>query len=79
MYEEPIHPRNLWLRDDPKHHADVDDIYRQNIQRLIDRGTFTAPAAQFPGATFQPSGEAPPAEEWERSKRLWDQWIEPEE
>jgi beta-ureidopropionase len=78
MYEEPIHPKNLWMSDDPKHHADVDDVYRDNIRRLIERGTFTPPANAFPGARFQSLGEAPPADEWERTRRLWDQWDEPQ-
>src|SRR5438552_9554965 len=73
MYEEPIHPANLWLRDDPRAHADVDEIYRENIRRLIERGTFTPPAYAFPGARYQSSGDAPPAEEWERTKHLWDE------
>ena len=47
---------------------------RQNIQRLIERGTFTPPAHSFPGATFQSAGDTPPAEEWERTKHLWDEW-----
>ena len=74
MYDEPIHPANLWLRDQPWSHVDVDEIYRANIQRLIERGTFTPPAHSFPGATFQSAGETPPAEEWERTKHLWDEW-----
>ena len=28
MYEEPIHPANLWLEQDPKQHAEVDEVYR---------------------------------------------------
>jgi len=77
MYEEPIHPKNLWLEEDPKPHADVDEVYRANIRRLIERGTFTPPATAFPGARFHPMGEAPPAEEWENTRRLWDAWEEP--
>ena len=41
MYEEPIHPNNLWLEQDPKRHGEVDEVYRANIKRLIARGTFT--------------------------------------
>ena len=32
MYEEPVHPKNLWLDTDPQQHADVDEIYRANIE-----------------------------------------------
>lgn len=52
MYEKPIHPANLWLERDPAGHAEVDDVYRSNIARLIERGTFTAPATDFPGARY---------------------------
>ena len=31
MYEEPVHPTNLWLDEEPLRHADVDEIYRANI------------------------------------------------
>ena len=34
MYEQPVHPANLWLKQDPKRHADVDKVYRANIKRL---------------------------------------------
>ena len=53
MYEEPIHPANLWLEQHPKSHAEVDEVYRANIQRLIDRGTFTPPAhpSRAPGTS----------------------------
>lgn len=75
MYEEPIHPRNLWLEDDPKRHAEVDEVYRDNIRRLIERGTFTAPAHDFPGARYYPApsdGE----DDWAQTKGLWDSWTE---
>ena len=75
MYEEPIHPKNLWLEDEPKHHAEVDDIYRANIQRLIDRGTWTKPAFEHPGARLQPAGDDEAS--WEEIKqRLWGPWLE---
>jgi len=75
MYEEPTHPKNLWLDDEPKHHAEVDDIYRANIQRLIDRGTWTKPALKHPGARLQPAGDDDSS--WEEIKqRLWGPWLE---
>lgn len=52
MYDEPIHPVNLWLDSDPVQHAAADDLYRGNISRLIDRGTYTRPAHDFPGARY---------------------------
>jgi hypothetical protein len=45
MYSEPVHRKNLWLNDEPGQHADVDEIYRANIARLIARGSFTPPAS----------------------------------
>ena len=56
MYDEPIHPANLWLEQDPKRHADVDEVYRDNIRRLIDRGTFTPPAVRPPGREVRADG-----------------------
>ena len=44
MYEEPIHPKNLWMERDPMSHAEVDEVYRGNIDRLVERGAFTPPA-----------------------------------
>lgn len=69
MYDTPIHPKNLWLEQDPLHHAEVDEIYRGNIQRLIERGSYTAPYHNFPGAHCQsaPTSE----EEWQNVKKLW--------
>jgi hypothetical protein len=44
MYELPIHPKNLWLDQDPLPHEKMDEIYRKNIRCLIKRGSFTEPA-----------------------------------
>ncbi len=74
MYETPIHPKNLWLTQDPLTHEPVDDIYRDNIRRLQDRGAYTPPAIRFPGATYQ--GEATTEEAWRELKHLWDGWGE---
>ena len=73
MYEEPIHPANLWLEQDPKSHAEVDEIYRGNIRRLLERGTYTAPAHSFPGARYIAPDDASPAEAWEEARHLWDE------
>ena len=29
MYEEPIHPANLWLEQEPTRTAEVDEVYRR--------------------------------------------------
>ena len=71
MYEQPIHPANLWLERDPAGHADVDEVYRSNIARLLERGTFTAPATEFPGARFIPT-PGDPSSDWNSIRReLW--------
>lgn len=53
MYDEPIHPKNLWLDQEPVLHAEADEIYRANIARLLERGVYTRPAHRFPGAGVQ--------------------------
>ncbi|CAG0939993.1 Aliphatic amidase [Gammaproteobacteria bacterium] len=74
MYEQPIHPKNLWLHDDPKPHAVVDEIYRANIRRLVERGTWTRPAYGHPGCRYQPAGDD--TDTWEEVKqRLWGPWL----
>jgi hypothetical protein len=73
MYEEPIHPANLWLEQDPLPHAEVDEIYRANIRRLVERGVYTRPAQSFAGAHYIPAGDEPPAEAWENARHLWDE------
>ncbi|WP_327311840.1 nitrilase-related carbon-nitrogen hydrolase [Streptomyces sp. NBC_01243] len=52
MYDEPIHPANLWLTGEPVRHAEADKIYRANIRRLVVRGAYTPPAHAFPGARY---------------------------
>ncbi len=78
MYEEPIHPANLWLEQDPMRHAEVDEVYRGNIKRLIDRGTFTPPAVAHKGAKYFPMGDGSQTgdEEWADVKSLWSDWEE---
>ena len=55
-------------------HEPVDDIYRANIARLVERGTYTAPAIAHPGARYQ--GSPTTAEQWEEIKHFWDGWGE---
>jgi hypothetical protein len=74
MYDEPIHPKNLWMTQNPLPHGEVDEIYRANIQRLVARGAFTPPAIDHPGAFYQ--GEATTEEAWREIARLWDGWGE---
>jgi predicted amidohydrolase len=80
MYDEPIHPKNLWLTEEPARHAEVDEVYRDNIRRLIERGTFTPPAVSHPGARYVSMGDGShtPDEEWQEVKTLWSDW-EPDE
>ncbi len=71
MYAEPVHRKNLWLDADPRQHADVDEIYRANIGRLIARGSFTPPARAFPGARYLAPAESPEEAGWEQARGLW--------
>lgn len=71
MYEQPIHPKNLWLEQNPLQHEQVDEIYRQNIGCLVKRGTYTLPAHNFPGCRFQPSSDVPASECWDELKKAW--------
>jgi hypothetical protein len=71
MYEEPVHPKNLWLDEEPLRHADVDEVYRANIGRLVARGSFTPPAHPFPGARYIAPGESGDEDDWEQVRGLW--------
>lgn len=71
VYEEPVHPKNLWLNAEPLQHADVDEIYRANIGRLVARGSFTPPAQAFPGARYIAPTESPDEADWEHVRSLW--------
>ena len=73
MYDEPIHPKNLWLKDEPKSHAEVDEVYRDNIRRLQKRGSWTPPFTKHEGAHYVPAVPGDPGEAWETIKaELWD-------
>ncbi len=72
MYDEPIHPANLWLERDPVGHAEADEIYRANIARLVERGTFTPPAHPAPGARYVPPTDGNREESWAAARRLWE-------
>jgi predicted amidohydrolase len=75
MYSRPIHPRNLWLDQEPLHHNEVDKVYRRNIESLYDRGTWTRPYFQHPGAKLMPEGaQGMNAEQWLEAKKMWSSW-----
>ncbi len=75
MYDQPIHPKNLWLDNDPVHHNDADEIYRQNIEKLFERGTWTRPAHSFEGSKLLPEGDPGMTEEqWREAKGMWKDW-----
>lgn len=76
MYETPIHPKNLWMEQEPLHHAEVDEIYRANIDRLIERGAWTKPAVEHEGCKFQPATEGGKESSWEDLKQMWYPWKE---
>ena len=72
MYDEPIHPANLWLEQEPLSHAEVDEVYRANIRRLQERGAWTPPAVAHEGARYVPAVPGDPGEAWAAAKaELW--------
>jgi predicted amidohydrolase len=75
MYSRPIHPKNLWLGQEPLHHNEVDKVYRRNIASLYERGTWTRPYFQHPGAKLMPEGaQGMNAEQWLEAKKMWSSW-----
>ncbi len=75
MYEEPIHPKNLAMTHAPRPNVEIDEVYRANIRRLQERGTWTKPAYPHPGSRYQPSGDD--GATWEEIKqRLWGPWLD---
>lgn len=75
MYAEPIMPKNMWLHQAPLGHEALDAVYRQNIRRLQERGTYTPPSAYFPGARFLHPIANPEDRTLERMReQLWDPW-----
>jgi beta-ureidopropionase len=70
MYEDPIHPANLWLNHDPGQHAEVDAVYRDNIHKLVKRGSYTLPAESFPGVRYIPPGDGQESD-WSSVRQLW--------
>ena len=76
MYGKPIHPKNLWLKQDPFHHAAVDEVYRQNIESLYERGTWTRPHVRHPGARLPEGSDGMSAEAWVEVRKMWSCWDE---
>ena len=75
MYQNPIHPKNLWLKNDPAHHDDVDKIYRGNIESLYQRGTWTRPYHNFEGSRLLPEGDpGTDAGKWAELRAMWSDW-----
>lgn len=74
MYDRAIHPKNLWLTDEPAGHAAVDEIYRGNIEKLYQSRVWERPATDHRGAVFQPSDDLSADEAWQRTKALWQPW-----
>lgn len=75
MYAQPIHPKNLWMTQDPLHHREADEIYRANIQRLYARGSWTRPHHAFPGAQLMPADSQGMTEaQWREARAMWSCW-----
>ncbi|MGQ9617281.1 MAG: nitrilase-related carbon-nitrogen hydrolase [Spirochaetota bacterium] len=74
MYDQPIHPKNLWIEEEPAGNERIDEIYRSNIKKLIERGAYTPPAHEFPGCRYIPAAMRPEEMQWEQIKKLWDDW-----
>ena len=72
MYTRPIHPKNLWMEQEPLKHSEVDKIYRQNIEKLVERGTWTKPFHEFEGSKYLPEGESDTT--IDDIKGMWSNW-----
>ena len=66
MYRWPLDSENLWLEQAPLTHLPADDMYRTNIQRLLERETYTA------STDVHYHDAVPASEQWEESKHFWD-------
>ena len=71
MYAQPIHPPNLWMERDPGGTPRSTTSTAANIARLLERGTFTPPAHDFPGSRYYPGSDDPADAEWSRVRELW--------
>jgi hypothetical protein len=72
MYEKPIHPKNMWIDQDPLQHADNDEIFRGNIKRLQEMGAYTPPAVHYPGSKFIHPARDRQMRVWKNARKaLW--------
>jgi hypothetical protein len=51
----------------------VDEVYRDNIRRLVERGSYTRPAESFPGVRYIPPGDDPESSDWNVVRELWSE------
>ncbi|QAZ47072.1 hypothetical protein C1M53_09735 [Mesorhizobium sp. Pch-S] len=65
----------MWLNRDPERHATVDEVYRDNIARLVERGTWTLPAHEVPGARYTPA-PSDGNDDWAAAQAMWAPWNE---
>jgi predicted amidohydrolase len=76
MYEKPIHPKNMWVEEDPLQHEEHDHVFRENIKRLQDRGVYTRPHTCYQGSQFVHPMEDRKMRAWEKMRELfWGQKI----
>jgi hypothetical protein len=47
----------------------VDEVYRENIRKLVERGSYTLPAESFPGVRYMPAGDG----DWQAARELWNE------
>ena len=59
MYEQPVHPANLWLEQDPLQHEAVDEVYRGNIDAADRARGVHAARPRLPGQPL-PAAEPRP-------------------
>lgn len=71
MYEKPIHPKNMWIRNEPLQHEEHDEIFRHNIRTLQERGVYTAPAKSYEGSKFIHPFKDRKMRAWEKMKALF--------
>ena len=55
MYDRAIHPKNLWMNQDPLGHAQVDEIYRDNIKKLVDQAPGPSHSSNTKVLDFSPA------------------------
>ena len=71
MYEEPIHPKNLWLERSRSSTPRSTRSTARTSAGCIERGTFTAPARRFAGARYIAPSDDPAETDWESIRNLW--------